>query len=432
MKRLKDYYVTIVLIIIVIFINIGAFGSYISNVKTNLGEQTDSHIDDIMDEAVECVNIKLEEQLNMMKTLTMFAGSLYQGNNDKLLSIFEEFKDEREMEVLEVVSIEGSGELSGVDYSEDDFYLEALEGKTVMKEKVDEDGLSAIYLASPIYFSEESDAPDKILISRVGISKFSDYINISSVNNNGKVFVVEKDGTLISKSNELKSVSGIDEILPESKYEKLLINSMRSRNSGIIKYEGQTSDKYLAYSKLDYNKWYIVCIISSLSVEANISDVTNDVIYLGIEMAVMLIALVGYLIYNVFVVRSKGNMNLERYYIVSEHSDAVIFDYSVLKDTMYCNEKWEETFGYALQKENVKSVIKNYIHEDDIDLFNKNMENLFSEKAPVRFQCRIYDADKKPVFCLMKAFPISEKMGKITKVIGMIDKIECNMMSNEE
>ena len=65
MRRLREHYITIILIVMVIAVNLGAFASYITNIKYNLSVQTDSHVDDIMDEAVECINLKLEEQINI-------------------------------------------------------------------------------------------------------------------------------------------------------------------------------------------------------------------------------------------------------------------------------------------------------------------------------------------------------------------------------
>jgi len=421
MKRLKEFYITIIVILIVIFINIGAFASYTSNVKSYLSEQTDAHIDDIMDEAVECINLKIEEQINEINTVSHFAGSIYSDDKKRAAEVLEEYRKENSSDVLEIALLDGKGLITNTNYLEDDFYNEAVQGNNVMYQKT-VDGESYIYFAAPFYIDNKKEVSG-VIVERINTETFSKFIEITSVNNNGKVFIVNKDGTLVSKSQTLKNVTSIDKIFPESKYEKLLINSMRSRNSGIIKYQGENANRYIGYSKLDFNKWYVVCIISSTAVEANVSDVTNDVVILGIEMGVMLLFLISYLIYNIFGIRKKSNINLERYYIVSKHSDTIIFDYSVLKDTMYCNEKWEELFGYKLPNESLKENVVKYIFEEDILEYNNSIDNLFKEKKQVKFKCRIIDSSGEPHCCLIKMFPIKEKKDKITKIIGIIEKV---------
>jgi len=243
MKRLKEFYITIIVILIVIFINIGAFASYTSNVKSYLSEQTDAHIDDIMDEAVECINLKIEEQINEINTISHFAGSIYSDDKKRAAEVLEEYRKENSSDVLEIALLDGKGLITNTNYLEDDFYNEAVQGNNVMYQKT-VDGESYIYFAAPFYIDNKKEVSG-VIVERINTEIFSKFIEITSVNNNGKVFIVNKDGTLVSKSQTLKNVTSIDKIFPESKYEKLLINSMRSRNSGIIKYQGENANRYI-------------------------------------------------------------------------------------------------------------------------------------------------------------------------------------------
>ena len=64
MKRIKEYYVTIILIAAVIIINIAAFALYISNINRDIQKQTEEHLVDIMEEASTSVELKVEETIH--------------------------------------------------------------------------------------------------------------------------------------------------------------------------------------------------------------------------------------------------------------------------------------------------------------------------------------------------------------------------------
>ncbi len=429
MKRIKENYVTIILIAIVLVLNVAAFSSYIKNVKSNLSDQTESHINDILDEVVEGVNSKLEEQMNTMQTLALFAATLGEGddNYQDIRSVFEVQKNKVGLESIEIVKLDGIGKETEKDYSEEGYFKDALKGKTVTSDITSDDKVTHIAFSTPIYYNE-SEEVSSVLVATIDAKTFYDFIDISAFNKNGKTFVVKKDGTLVSKSEELSAASRISEIFPEKKYEQLLINNMNSKKTGIIEYESDSSKRYIGYSKLQYNKWYVVSILSSNSVKVNIGDMTLDVIVLGIEIGIMIIVLVAYLIYTFIVVKKKSDINLERYFIVSKHSDDIVFDYSCIKNTMYCNENWEENFGYKLPTDNVSEVITEFVFEEDKELFNENVELLTCSKDAVKFECRLLDSDKNPHRCLVKMFAICQKK-KIVKVVGVIEKL--SMVKND-
>ena len=425
MRKIKEYYITIVLVVLVIVVNLGAFATYITNIRSNLAEQTNSHVDDIMDEAVECINIKLEEQINTMDTLALFASTMYKHpeDNNILDEALEEQRKQLKCSILEIVTLDGKGEKTGVDYSNENFFENAIDGKTVMQE-ISEDGtVNSVAFAAPIY-DKNTDEVVEVLVAKMDVSKFSESMELSSFNQNGKVFIVKKDGTLISKSKGLSSANSISDIFPEKKFEEQLVSNMRSRNSGIITYEGDSTTRYIGYSKLLYNKWYVVCIISSSAVEANPQDITTDVLILGVEIGMMLLVLVAYLIYNIISVKNKGNMNLERYFIATKYADTIMFDYSIAKDTMYSNEKWEKVFGYKLPKANVKETLIDFVADEDKELYVEKINELMEKKENLNFEIRIIDKDKKTYKCSVKVFPIFERKGRITKIIALIEDVE--------
>lgn len=424
MKKFKENYFTIILILIVMAVNIGAFGAYVNNVKHSLLVQTETHIDSIMDEAAECINIKLDEQKNTVEMLSQFITTL--GSHENVNEIFEEMlltqKEKSGYNVLEMVPITSGKSKNDTDYSEKEYYKNAIKGKTVLVEEMEDGNVTNIVMATPVY--DNNGEIFAALIAKMDSAAFYKAIEISSLEQNGKCFVVKKDGTLLSKSENLSGVSKINTVLPDKTNADSLINGMRSRNSGVITSESGGVKRYIGYEKLSFNKWYVVSIISSDTVEASVSDMETDVVILGVELGFIFIVLIAYLIYTIITRKNREKMNLERYFIATKYADTIMIDYSILKDTMYCNEKWEKLFGYQLPKSNVKEKLMDHLYEEDREIFINKYKELIENNRETGFCARVLDKEGNPAKCSFKLFPICEKKGKIIKIIGFIETEE--------
>lgn len=421
MKRIKDNYITVVLILIVIAVNIGAFGAYVNNVKYSLASQTETHIDNILNEAVECINLKLDEQMNTIETMSRFITTLssHENVNDILEEMLNGQKERYGYSLLELVPAD-DGEAKGNEtYSEEEYYKNALKGKTVIVEEMNEENVTDIVLASPVYTYEGEIGG--VLVAKMDSSTFYRTIEIPSLEQNGKCFVVKKDGTLISKSENLMAVSKINDLLPKKEYADSLLNGMRSRTAGIINCQSEGQSRYIGYEKLSINKWYVVSIISSDAVEASVSDMETDMVILGVELGFILLVLIVYFIYTIISRKNREKMNLERYFIAAKYADTIMIDYSIAKDTMYCNEKWKNLFGYTLPKSNIKENLMEHFYSEDREKIINNYKELIDNNTEKHFSARVLDKEGNPVKCSFKLCPICEKKGKIVKVIGFIE-----------
>lgn len=421
MKRFKDNYITVVLILIVIAVNIGAFGAYVNNVKYSLALQTETHIDNILNEAVECINLKLDEQMNTMETMSSFITTLssHDNVNDILEELLKRQKESYGYSLFELVPA-GNGETeANKAYSDKEYYKNALKGKTVIVEEINEGNVTDIVLASPVY--TDGGEINGVLVAKMDSNTFYRTIEIPSLEQNGKCFVVKKDGTLISKSENLMAVSKINDLLPKKEYADSLINGMRSRTAGIISCQSDGQNRYIGYEKLSINKWYVVSIISSDAVEASVSDMETDMVILGVELGFILLVLIVYFIYTIISRKNREKMNLERYFIAAKYADTIMVDYSIAKDTMYCNEKWEKLFGYTLPRSNIKEKLTEHFYSEDREIFINNYKELIDNNIEKDFSARVLDKEGNPVKCSFKLFPICEKKGKIVKIIGFIE-----------
>ena len=422
-KRFKQY----IIAIIILLINVLAYIQYTGNIDKRLEKQTDVHLKSLIDETKECINIKIEERLETYEAVATFIGNLEEKNFDILESALRNQADSAGYTEFDLINTDGDSYISkemGV-YAENDKFKKACKGKSAIEIKYDSfGGLKGINYYIPI-------KKDKLVVGILKVystlEQFTTFTDVNDLNKYGNVFIVKQDGTLISRGYGLDEVENIKMILNDDKSASELVKSMQSRKSGYISYDSGEAKKYICYARTDYNKWYMVSIVSAQSVEATNEDIKTDGTVFFFEIAMLTVILMLFLVRMVFS-ESKGNqLNRQRYYFVTKYSDSIIIDYSCAKDTMFCNENWKKVLGYEPEKKDLKSDITRYIAEDDIERFNQIIDVLKNEKEFVRFQAGIKNEQGEVVNCIFKLAAIKTRRGKLQKVVGVIEPCLLNM-----
>lgn len=429
-KNIKHYAFTILIIFIILVINVMAYFQYSKNIDEQLAQQTDIHLQAITDEMAECLNIKMEERLESFKAVATFIGTV-----DDIKSEFVEKALAKQAEAagysqFDVIDGKGLGldSKGSIDYSKNDSFSKALAGKTVMDVKEDSYGVvCGIEYYVPVY---SNDNVIGVLLTTSDLVQFTDYMDISDLGQYGNAFIVKQDGTLLTRGYGLDEVENISMIFDSDKSASELTNSMQSRQSGYISYETGSSKRYICYARTDFNKWYMVSVVSSSSLDITNDDITNEGTVFFLEIGILTLILTIYLV-KIVVQESKGNqMNRERYYMIAKYTDSITFDYSCEKDTMYCNDKWKKMFGYDVERSNLKEDMAKHIAPEDKERFLEIMDVLLNQKEFVKFQASIMDSEGEAVSCSFKMSAIKGKKGKVQKVLGIIEVLD--MERNEK
>lgn len=424
MKRIKEYYVTIILIAAVIIINIAAFALYISNINRDIQKQTEEHLVDIMEEASTSVELKVEETIHELE-MTAYYISMSDNYLEKTTyANIVKMTRKAGFEKFDIIGADGTGleENGSKDYSEKKFFSKVMNGSVSILDISDSEGnTKGVRFSVPI--RNEVDEIEGVYLVECDLDSFTELLNLDSVNSKGKAFIIKSDGTVLSRKTD-SSIRNVSDILDNETNVKTLKNYMKSKKAGVVGFaNGKDSKRYICYSKTNFNSWEIIMVVSSSGVEANISDVTDNFVFLGVIIGVMLIVLIAYFIYTLVSVKSKSAINLQRYYMVSKYTEDIIFDYSCVKDTLYSNENWKKLFGYELPKESVKEKMEEYVAEQDRAFYREKIEEAKKSKdGLVQFKCSILDQDKNAVSCICKIFAVKDNMGKVIKIVGVIEK----------
>ncbi|WP_238916742.1 diguanylate cyclase [Clostridium sp. YIM B02555] len=135
-----------------------------------------------------------------------------------------------------------------------------------------------------------------------------------------------------------------------------------------------------------------------------------------------------------FVVKAKEqgkylkdlSLERERYNIVVEQLNDIIFDFDLTEKKMLSSSKFEEKFGWNL---NIQKYNKNFfnefkIHPEDKTLLNKIFDDMkaFNKQSIIK-QIRLMKKNGEYLWCEMKLNYI-QRNGKIVRVIGKISDID--------
>lgn len=424
MKRIKEYYVTIILIAAVIIINIAAFALYISNINRDIQKQTEEHLVDIMEEASTSVELKVEETIHELEMTAYYISMSDNYLEETTYANIVKMTRKAGFEKFDIIGADGTGleENGSKDYSEKKFFSKVMNGSVSILDISDSEGnTKGVRFSVPI--RNEVDEIEGVYLVECDLDSFTELLNLDSVNSKGKAFIIKSDGTVLSRKTD-SSIRNVSDILDNETNVKTLKNYMKSKKAGVVGFaNGKDSKRYICYSKTNFNSWEIIMVVSSSGVEANISDVTDNFVFLGVIIGVMLIVLIAYFIYTLVSVKSKSAINLQRYYMVSKYTEDIIFDYSCVKDTLYSNENWKKLFGYELPKESVKEKMEEYVAEQDRAFYREKIEEAKKSKdGLVQFKCSILAQDKNAVSCICKIFAVKDNMGKVIKIVGVIEK----------
>ena len=420
-RNIKHYAITVVIILVILVINVTAYFQYSSNLSQKLDKQVDNHLQAVMEETVECLDIKMEEKLASFKAVATFIGSVDDMKGTGVIKALTKQAEAAGYSDFDVISVDGIGlsEKGSKNYTDNKNYEKALGGKSVFGTKTDKfNVVDGIEYYVPIYGDGKIIG---VLMTSSTLAQFTDYMDISDRGQYGNVFIVKQDGTLLTRGYGLDEVGNISMVFNNDSSATKLINSMQSRQSGYVEYKTDDTVRYICYSRTAYNKWYMVSILSASSLEVTNGDIENSGTIFFMEIGVLTVFLTIYLIRAV-VVESRSNiMNKKRYYIVSKYTDRIIFDYSCRKDTMYCNENWKKIFGYDVAKEKLREDMARYIADEDKERYLEIVNVFLNEKDFVKFQIGIKDAEGQVINCSMKLSAIKGKKGKIQKVLGIIE-----------
>lgn len=121
-------------------------------------------------------------------------------------------------------------------------------------------------------------------------------------------------------------------------------------------------------------------------------------------------------------VKLEKDVDAERYRIVAEQSESIIFDINILEQSIYLNSHFKEKFGYDVDKDFMKANLQHkLIHPDDLERFVQlgRFEDDYSE-----IEVRIKKIDGNYLWCKLRVSTIYDDNKTPIRLVGKVIDVD--------
>lgn len=194
-----------------------------------------------------------------------------------------------------------------------------------------------------------------------------------------------------------------------------------------IRVAGQ--ENYVASSPLSIDGFHLLYTQDPLQAEEEYRFFLNQNLALGLCM--LGIFALGLLL--LFIWRGRDRRNVkeekdrlawleERYRILAQESEDVIFEISLKEKWIEANENLRKLFGYNVVKWNKE--YRRQVHPDDIEKFDAFYREVKQGKRSMKEELRLRRADGTYIWCRVIIAVLADASGKPARVLGKITSID--------
>lgn len=127
------------------------------------------------------------------------------------------------------------------------------------------------------------------------------------------------------------------------------------------------------------------------------------------------------------------NLSVQRYHIITEQSDSIIFEYSFLDNSIYLSDKWYKKFAPVNLDKGIYNYLANskLIEPSDFSVFEQMRDSVKNGTLYNEFEIRLQTMSSKYIWCRVKMSSILDENHNICKIIGKIVDIDVQKRETE-
>lgn len=383
-RKVLSKYVTITLCLVTVATVVSASIIYYYRLKSTFKNEITSSLGEIAAQGVITLNKQIQGEINTMRDISNLIGKSKENyNTTDIIKNLLPTVERNQFKRMGIINLDGIAKTTDnyeFDLSESEIFTSGLKGETVISDTLIDniDGNDVNVYSTPIY---RDGVLQGILFATRATDVYKDSLAVSAFNGKGYSYVVKSSGnSLVGSSNE-NSIKNFDNIMDallekdsrnkEAAYS--LGEKLKSRKSGYIQFYSNGIEKYMYYSPLEINDWYLLSVVPARVVEEKM----KAVIYRTYILAGVFIMVLAVLIFHVFRMQQKGKKVLEKIAYV----DPVTGGYSY--------EKFQKVVGKRLEKEPKDAAIISM----DVDKF-KYLNDIFGYREGNNAICFIWESLK--------------------------------------
>ena len=129
---------------------------------------------------------------------------------------------------------------------------------------------------------------------------------------------------------------------------------------------------------------------------------------------------------NTRTISEELRLSLERYQLIMDQTNDIIFEWNLINDILTVSPKWIEKFGYLPMSSQMSSKLfkSDKIHRKDISKLEQLVRKIKQGGSYHELELRIYKIDGKYLWCKMRATTLFSTKGEPIRIIGVIADID--------
>lgn len=279
--------VTLLLLAALIVTIVAAFQIYHRSLEKKLNTYTEANLKEISDESSERISMQVGEYFHELQILSNVIFSDDSMDTDALKELLSRYENFGAVAALDFIDTNGQELLhSGLtdELGESGFIQAAMDGMDSISELFEYNGEKSLAFAYQLNGKIHG-----LLVSCYPLSAFEGLSSDSIFSKKTSTFIIQGDGTIISRSKgELTEETFFDILQGTEKSGdyvfKKLKKDIENGESGIASYGSGAKKRYITYRRVADGEWYSVSIVSASLIEPYGQYINSIGIYLSITI----------------------------------------------------------------------------------------------------------------------------------------------------
>lgn len=125
---------------------------------------------------------------------------------------------------------------------------------------------------------------------------------------------------------------------------------------------------------------------------------------------------------------------IERYQIVMDQTNDIIFEWHADSDELHFSPRWNERFGRSMVQKDALQYLTyaSDVHPSDCADFSKMIDQLFAGRRYGEAEVRLYDSMRHFHWCRFRITAIRDHYGQVVRMIGVIADIDSEKRASQE
>lgn len=442
MKRVRQKLPTTLIFLAVIFIFIVmSLYKFETGLIKSIEEFTNQKLFEINKQNKERIKLKIKDTFDLMETMALFIGQSDDIFSDEIMENLSKQSKKNSFIRMAVTGVDGIGYTQDgekLDISDREYFIKGMQGENSITQVLISriDGKESIILAVPIYRGFQIIG---VLRSVYQLEQFTELLEIESIDNTGLTFIIQGDGIAISRPEVLGEEDNFFNFLKTSdmiKEETLsqFKECIKNKESCSLPNYENGKQGALIFERIGINDWYVVSIIEGEIYNEQLDKILKISTMAIIKILIFVGSFIIYILYQVNKGMSEIRINEERYRIISEQSDEIMYEYDIANDSMDFSPKWKEKFGYHLsEKDFFYKVKKNqFIYREDAEGLIQLFKSLMDKEDYAEMELRILNIEGVPRWCRLRANAVYNRRNVIVKIFGEIVDIDNEKNQRED